>query len=97
MMSTFERLDVLMDRFARRDRNHSYRYSIEEDHDGEYYELELFEAIGRILDPAEDVTSWTYTYIGGFDSPGYDLDCYCLIVLDENNEIHTYPINIECF
>ena len=40
--------------------------------------------------------NYKFTYIGGFDSPGYDLSCYCLSII-ENGELYTFPIKFECY
>lgn len=35
-------------------------------------------------------------FVGGFESPGYVIECYCLAVVIEG-KLYTYPINFENF
>jgi hypothetical protein len=32
-------------------------------------------------------TKCTFDYVGGYESPGYDIDCYAIAFIDENGEI----------
>lgn len=32
-------------------------------------------------------TQCDYTHCGGFDSPGYDIDCYAIAFIDENGKL----------
>ena len=57
----------------------------------------------RLMEIAEAVrkkygkeTKCTYFYAGGFDSPGYEIDCYVITYL-EDDVIQGYPVQIECY
>jgi len=39
----------------------------------------------------------TYSYIGGFDSPGYRIDCYAIAYFTESQDIGIYPYNYELY
>ena len=40
-------------------------------------------------------TKCTHQYIGGFDSPGYDIDCYAIAFIDEDGNVEIVPYNKE--
>ena len=56
----------------------------------ESFEDELY----KILE--EKSIQYEYTYIGGFDSPGYELSCYCLSIV-EDGKLYTFPIKFEMY
>ncbi|WP_336761310.1 hypothetical protein [Paenibacillus sp. USHLN196] len=42
-------------------------------------------------------TDCKYEYIGGFESPGYDIDCYAISFIDEDGEIVIVPYTNESY
>lgn len=58
--------------------------------------LDFSDELDRVMKEI-GITQYTLTSIGGFDSPGYDISCYCLAYIDMNNKLQTIPINFECF
>lgn len=41
-------------------------------------------------------TQCVYSHCGGFDSPGYDIDCYAIAFINEDGELELYDYTIEC-
>lgn len=39
---------------------------------------------------------YKYDYIGGFDSPGYEIES-CVLTIIINNEIYNFPLNYEMY
>lgn len=42
-------------------------------------------------------TECKYFHAGGFDSPGYDIDCYVIAFLDESGKIQGVSVDIESY
>jgi hypothetical protein len=55
--------------------------------------------LNKICDSVEKEysTRCTNEYIGGFDSPGYSIDCYAIAFVDEEEEIIIVPYTSECY
>lgn len=88
-----EKLDLLLEKFEnpRSHRENSYLCYFFEDEDE--VELDFFEEIGKLM--KEFHCTYEITSCGGFDSPGYDIDCYCLSYIDLKGQLQTLPIAIE--
>lgn len=56
----------------------------------EYQIQEIVESVRNIFK-----TKCEYFYAGGFDSPGYDIDCYTIAFLDDKGDIQGVSVNIE--
>lgn len=69
----------------------SYLMYKEDEKTGEEYSLD--ETLSDFFNQYENV-QWTLDYVGRFDSPGYDLWCYCLAVVYEG-KLFTYPLKEE--
>jgi hypothetical protein len=42
-------------------------------------------------------TKCDFFYAGGFDSPGYVIDCYLITYIDKDGEIKGKAVSIECY
>ena len=92
-----EKIEHFLKEWKRKDYNYqledSYlRYKYIEETDKEIdFEIEL-----NTLFENNNFVNYEFTYIGGFDSPWYDLSFYCLSIID-NNKLYTFPIKFECY
>lgn len=59
-------------------------------------ELDFFEEISKVMSD-NNVTQYEFTYCGGFDSPGYDIDCYCISYIDLKGRLQTIPVHFEIY
>lgn len=62
-----------------------YINEIIENHEQNEDELDLHRLCEDVKNKFK--TKCTHEYIGGYDSPGYDIDCYAIAFIDENGEI----------
>lgn len=53
---------------------------------------ELAEKVAEKFD-----TSCIYEHVGGFDSTGYDLDCYAFAYIDEDGKLGIFPYEHESY
>ena len=63
--------------------------------DGNIEELDLFDELENLLTNLS--IKYNYINIGSFESPGYDATYYCLSVIDEEGNIHSFPIITEVY
>ena len=60
-------------------------------------ELYIWDELKKLIDTLDDIINWDYVYCGGFDSPGYSISCYCLIIIAKDNKLITYPVEFDCY
>lgn len=65
----------------------------DENKDGAVYLLD--EICGNVRDKFK--VQCTHSYIGGFDSPGYDLNCYAIAFINEEGTLEIYELNHEMY
>lgn len=41
------------------------------------------------------ITKYDFCNIGGFESPGYEINCMCISYIDTKGELQTIPVNYE--
>lgn len=60
-------------------------------------ELEESEQIAGIVEEVKEKfqTQCKYIHAGGYDSPGYDMDAYVIVFIDETEEIQGVDVTIE--
>ena len=63
--------------------------------DGNIEELDLFDELENLLTNLD--IKYDYTSVGSFESPGYDATYDCLSVIDEEGNIHSFPIITEVY
>ena len=63
--------------------------------DGNIEELDLFDELENLLTNLD--IKYDYINIGSFESPGYDATYDCLSVIDEEGNIHSFPIITEVY
>ncbi len=95
-----EKIEQFLKEWERQDDNYQLEDSylnckyIEETNE-EVEEIEFETELNKLF-KNNDFTNYTLTYIGGFDSPGYDLSCYCLSII-EDEKLYTFPIKFEYY
>lgn len=62
-----------------------YINEIIEDHEQNRGELNLHQLCEDVRNKFN--TKCTHEYVGGFESTGYDIDCYAIAFIDKNGEI----------
>lgn len=62
----------------------------------EIIELDFEEELAKLM-KEENIEQWELVNCGGFDSPGYDISCYCLSWIDKDNKLCTQDIQFEIF
>lgn len=72
------------------DKYQHYIYNEEEN-----IEYEFDTELDALLKDEKDI-QYNLVYVGGFESPGYEIDCYCLAIVVEG-KLYTYSINFENF
>ena len=63
--------------------------------DGNIEELDFFDELENLLTNLS--IKYNYINIGSFESPGYDATYDCLSVIDEEGNIHSFPIITEVY
>ena len=63
--------------------------------DGNIEELDLSDELENLLTNLS--IKYNYINVGYFESPGYDVIYECLSVIDEEGNIHSFPIIIEFY
>ena len=63
--------------------------------DGNIEELDLFDELENLLTNLD--IKYDCINIGSFESPGYDATYDCLSVIDEEGNIHSFPIITEVY
>ena len=92
-----EKIEQFLKEWKREDDNYQLEDSylnckyIEETNEEIEFETELDKLFKN-----NNFINYSFTYVGGFDSPGYDLSCYCLSIV-ENGELYTFPIKFEYY
>lgn len=86
-LNEWKRID---DKYSLEDSYLRWKY-IEKDNRELEFEEELDNLFGK-----NEFYQYELTYVGGFDSPGYDLNCYCLSLI-ENGKLYTFPIKFESY
>lgn len=89
MKEIYEELEKMLDKFRKED--DIYNRYITDGADGE---LEFDTEIDKVMKEI-GITQWDFTNCGGFNSPGYDIDCYCLAYIDMDNRLQTIPVAFE--
>lgn len=93
MEKTFDsELERVLD-FFREDED-TYKYTIFGNEEDDQEEYEFYEEIKKVMN--EFNVTWEFTNCGGFDSPGYSIDCYCLAYIDPKTGLQTIPVAFEC-
>ena len=102
MIKMREKIENFLNEWKVEGREDSYmRFKIVEQYDletGDFenveleFETELEDLLARI-----DGVKYNYICVGGFESPGYEIDCCCLTIVDENDNLFSFPINFESF
>ena len=59
-----------------------------------YTECYLEDEITKVFEKI-GIKQFNFCYVGGFDSPGYSIDCICLSYIDLEGELQIIPINYE--
>lgn len=96
----YEEIENVLNKFRRKDNDFdedSYESTLyiqdteDETTDIEYdFEEEIEKAFKKI-----GITQYDFCYIGGFDSPGYDLICKCISYIDLEGRLQTIPVKFE--
>lgn len=60
-------------------------------------ELFIWDELKKLIDTLDDIINWDYAYCGGFDSPGYSISCYCLIIITKDNKLIDYPMQFDYY
>ena len=101
LFTGYEPLEEMLERFRNRnsDNEDSYERTLyvpnpeNPEEDIEYdFEEELAKAMKKV-----GIENWHMQECGGFDSPGYDISCYCLAYIDLCGKLITIPIAFECY
>ena len=97
----YEPLEEMLERFRNKesDNEDSYErtlYISNPENPYEDIEYDFDEELEKAMKKV-GITNWTMQECGGFDSPGYDISCYCLAYIDLNGELITIPIVFEIF
>ena len=71
-----------------------YNRTIRNDTTGE--EIEFEEELDKVMKNI-GIKQYYFSYCGGFDSPGYDIDCYCISYIDLERRLQTIPIYFELY
>lgn len=99
MKQIYEILDKVLDRFAEDKDNDTYHRTLyipsQEDPECDD-EVDFFEEIKKAMDEI-GITQWDYINCGGFDSPGYDISCYCISYIDLEGRLQQIPVAFECY
>lgn len=74
------------------------KYKIEEAiYFREMYEVTLEDELYTIYNEYKNfISDFNLFYVGGFDSPGYEIECYALALIVEG-KLYTYAINYETY
>ena len=89
MKNIYEKLEEMLERFRKDEDNYSrYRFG------GADGEIEFDEELDKVMKEI-GITQWDFTGCGGFNSPGYDIDCYCLAYVDLEGRLQTIPVAFE--
>lgn len=93
MRNVIEEVEKLLDKYAIEREEESYReYRYEGDK-----ELNLEEELDNLLVQFPEIISdFSFIRVGGFDSPGYTIECAILIIVIEG-KITSYSINFESY
>ena len=101
LFTGYEQLEEMLERFRNKDSDteDSYERTLyvpnpenpEEDIEYDFNE-ELAKAMKKV-----GIENWHMQECGGFDSPGYDISCYCLAYIDLCGKLITIPIAFECY
>lgn len=76
-------------------RNSYIRYKEWTNPDGNIEELDFFEELENLVTNLD--IKYNYINIGYFESPGYDSTYDCLVVINENGDICSFPIVTEIY
>lgn len=88
-----EKIEKILNKFRRED--DSYESNIYEV-DLKTREYNLEEEIEKVF-KENGITQYDFCMIGGFDSPGYSLNCMCIAYIDLKGRLQTIPINYEMY
>ena len=97
-MKKVERIENLLKEWENKNSSteDSYiRYKEWTNPDGNIEELDLFDELENLLTNLD--IKYDYINIGSFESPGYDATYDCLSVIDEEGNIHSFPIITEVY
>lgn len=100
----YEKIEEVLNKF-KKEGNQLY----EDCYDSEIYEYEmdlennkirkeynLEEEIEKVFKKI-GITQYNFCYIGGFDSPGYSVNCMCIAYINLEGKLQTIPINYELY
>ena len=95
----YKELEEMLDRFKDSSDDNSYygegyNRTIRNDITGE--EIEFEEELNKVMKNI-GIKQYYFTYCGGFDSPGYDIDCYCISYIDLEGRLQTIPVYFELY
>ena len=97
-MNKIEKIENFLKEWENNDSSTSdsyIRYKEWTNPDGNIEELDLFDELENLLTNLD--IKYDYTSVGSFESPGYDATYYCLSVIDEEGNIHSFPIITEFY
>jgi hypothetical protein len=58
-------------------------------------EIDFEEELNKILKTLKIKNIWVY--VGGFESPGYEISCESLSIITPDGELVVYPLNFESY
>lgn len=93
----YEKIEKILNKFRREEDSYEsdiYEVDLKTRETIRAYNLEeeiekVFKEIG--------ITQYNFCSVGGFDSPGYSLDCMCIAYIDLEGRLQTIPINYELY
>lgn len=91
----FGDLEEFLDRFRNENGSDMDSYNAtlyEKDAEGKNVEVDFWDELDKIME-ANNI-EYTTQHCGGFDSPGYDISCYCIAFIN-NGKLVTTPVAFE--
>lgn len=93
----YEKIEELLNKFRKREDSYeSDIYEIDSKTRKIIREYNLEEEIKKVFEEI-GITQYDFCSVGGFDSPGYSIDCICIAYIDLEGRLQTIPINYELY
>lgn len=98
----YKELEDFLDRFRNKENEYnedSYErtlYIPVEGEDNLDDEVDFYDELEKVMEKI-GITQYEMTNCGGFDSPGYDITCYCISYIDLEGRLQTIPVNFEIY
>lgn len=90
----YEKIEKILNKFEREEESYVPNIYEEDLKTKETIKYNLEEEMVKIFKNF-GITQYDFCYIGGFDSPGYSVDCMCIAYIDLEGKLQTIPINYE--